>query len=155
MRIAFACDHAGADTRDMILDEIRRLGHEPLDFGTRGAEAVDYPDMAGKALEAFVEGKADRVVLMCGTGLGMNYVANKVPGIRCARCMDEFDARMSRAHNDSNCLALRARERDARDNLAVLRVWLQTPFDGDERHVRRIRKIEETARRLARKENVT
>jgi len=150
MKIAFACDHAAIDARDGVVEEIKRLGHEVIDFGVHSSASVDYPDQAAQALAAFLDGKADRVALMCGTGLGMSYVANKVPGIRCARCTDEYDAKMSRLHNDANCLALRAREQDPALNRRILKVWLETPFEGG-RHQERVDKIEQVARELTEK----
>ena len=89
MKIAFASDHAAHDVRQDILDTIHQLGHEVVDMGAAGVASVDYPDYAVKALQEFKAGRADRVILMCGTGLGMSYVANRVRGVRCARCLDE------------------------------------------------------------------
>ncbi|MCX7045702.1 MAG: ribose 5-phosphate isomerase B [Candidatus Sumerlaeota bacterium] len=148
MKIAFACDHAAIEARDKIVNTLRELGHDVQDFGVHDAASVDYSDYAVKALTFYLQGKADRVVLMCGTGLGMCYVANKAPGVRCARCMDEYDAEMSRRHNDSNCLALRSRQQDPEMNQRILKTWLETPFEGG-RHQRRIDKIEAAARQLA------
>jgi len=147
MKIAFANDHAAADVRDRIVEELKRLGHEVEDFGSHGRQPVDYADYAVKALAAYKEGKADRVVLMCGTGLGMSYVGNRIPGVRCALCTDEFAAKMSRSHNDANCLALRAREQDPELNRKILKLWLETPFEGG-RHQQRIDKIEEDTEAL-------
>ncbi len=144
MKVSFANDHAAVDARDAIVEEIRRLGHEVEDCGAHGPDSVDYPDYAAKALAAWREGRVDRVVLMCGTGLGMSYVGNKTPGVRCALCTDEYAAEMSRLHNNANCLALRAREQDPEMNLKVLRIFLETSFEGG-RHQRRVEKIDQIA----------
>ncbi len=141
MKIAFASDHAAVEARGPIVAEIERLGHEVIDFGYDGSESVDYPDFAIRALRAFRQGEVDRVILMCGTGLGMSYVANKVTGVRCARCLDEYDAQLCRTHNNTNCLALRARHQDPALNRRIVEIWLTTPFEGG-RHQRRIEKIE-------------
>jgi len=147
MKVAFANDHAAAEVRDAIVEEIQRLGHQVVDFGARGSQSVDYPDYAAKALGAYKRGEADRVVLVCGTGVGMSMVANKVPGIRCAVCTDEYAARMSRSHNDANCLALRAREQAFETTRKILKIWFETPFEGG-RHQRRIDKIEQAVKGL-------
>lgn len=147
MKIAVANDHAAVEAREAVIEEIRRLGHEPVDFGVRNAESVDYPDRAIEALGAFKRGEADRVVLLCGTGIGMSMVANKVSGVRCAVCTDEYGAEMSRAHNDANCLALRGREIGDDANRRIVRKWIETPFEGG-RHQRRVDKIESLAREL-------
>ena len=141
MRIAFANDHAGASMRAVLLDELRKRGMEVLDFGSDSTQSVDYPDCAEVACQAVLDGKADRAVLVCGTGVGICIAANKIKGIRCALCFDDFSARMSREHNDANALALRAREFDPEVNRRILGLWLETAFSGGERHLNRIRKI--------------
>lgn len=147
MRIAFSNDHAGAPMREHLLPLLRELGHEILDFGADGQASVDYPDYASPALRALISGQVERTILVCGSGVGMSIVANRIPGVRCALAVDVWTAEMSRRHNDTNCLALRAREQDPKVNVAIVEKWLATDFEGD-RHRRRIEKIEEIAAAL-------
>ena len=141
LKIAFANDHAALEMRPHLLEEMRRHKVEVLDLGTDESASVDYPDFAQKACDLVVRGEADRAVLVCGTGIGISIAANKIKGIRCALCHDEFDAEMSRQHNDANALALRGRHFDPEMSRRILRVWLETPFTSDDRHDRRIGKI--------------
>jgi ribose 5-phosphate isomerase B len=120
---------------------LTRRGIEVLDFGTAGTQSVDYPDYARLACEAVAAGQAEKAVLACGSGVGICIAANKVKGIRCALCLDEMSAEMSRLHNDANAIALRGREFDPERAARILGIWLDTPFSGDERHQRRIDKI--------------
>lgn len=143
MRIALANDQGALEARAVVLDELSKIGVEVVDCGTEQTMGIDYPDMAEAACRAVVEGRAEHAVLMCGTGIGISIAANKIKGIRCALCMDEYAARMAREHNDANALALRGREFDQDRNRAILRVWLETPFSGVDRHQRRIDKIGE------------
>lgn len=140
MKIAFSNDHAAVASRHLI-DELKKAGHEVLDFGVSTEDRVDYPDVAAPALEALKRGEADRIVLVCGSGIGMSIVANRVPGVRCALVTDPWAAEMCRHHNDSNCLALRSREQSEAVNSQLLKIWLETPFDHG-RHEERIEKIE-------------
>lgn len=141
MKIAFSNDHAATAARQDLIKTLRDLGHEVIDYGESKGESVDYPDMAGPALRDLASGKVDRVVLMCGSGIGMSMVANKVAGVRCAMVTDEWAAEMSRRHNDANCLALRAREQSPETNRRIVETWLSTEFDGG-RHQPRIDKIQ-------------
>lgn len=141
MRIAIANDHAGASMRDIVIKVLQAHGHEIIDCGTDGSCAVDYPDYAIQAVTKLVQHEVDRVILICGSGIGMSIVANRIPGVRCALATDLFAAEMSRRHNDANCLALRAREQSPELNAQIVEKWLETPFEGD-RHSRRIEKIE-------------
>jgi ribose 5-phosphate isomerase B len=142
MKIALANDHAAYPAREDILAALRQAGHEVLDFGSDSSDPVDYADFAEKACLALRDGQAQRAVLLCGTGQGMVIAANKMPGIRAARCLSEEDARLARAHNDSNALCLRGgwgREKD-QELAAILAVWLETDFEGG-RHRQRVDKI--------------
>jgi ribose 5-phosphate isomerase B len=141
MRIAFSNDHAALDQREGLIGKLKALGHEVTDFGACTAASVDYPDFALPAVEAFCRGEVDRVVLVCGSGIGMSIVANRFPCVRCALVTDLFAAEMSRRHNDANCLSLRTREQAADLNQQILEVWLNTPFEGG-RHQKRLDKIE-------------
>jgi ribose 5-phosphate isomerase B len=147
MKIAFSNDHAAYDEREKLIQEIKSLGHDVIDFGTRQNASVDYPDMAEKALEAVVEGTVDRAVLACGSGMGMSMVANRIPGVRCALATDTYGAEMSRRHNDANVLALRTREQSEGANEKIIKTWLETPFEGG-RHLARVKKIDEVAKRI-------
>lgn len=133
--------------REHLLPILKQLGHEVLDFGADGQASVDYPDYASPALRALISGQVERTILVCGSGVGMSIVANRIPGVRCALAVDVWTAEMSRRHNDTNCLALRAREQDPKVNVAIVEKWLATDFEGD-RHRRRIEKIEEIAAAL-------
>ena len=147
MNVAVGCDHAGFVLKSAVVESLgRREGVEVLDFGVHSEERADYPDIALKVARAVSEGEADRGVLLCGTGIGMAIAANKVRGIRAAACNDVESARMARAHNDLNLLALGGRVLDPDRAAEILDVWLSTPFEGD-RHLVRINKIaaEETA----------
>ncbi len=141
MKIAIGADHAGYRLKAELLDQIRALGHEIEDFGAHGPESVDYPDFASAVCNQIVMGKADRGILICGTGIGMSIAANKVPGIRCALVHDLFSAKATREHNDSNVLALG--ERVVGPGLAqeIVATWLGTEFSQGERHTNRIHKI--------------
>ncbi|MCX7624614.1 MAG: ribose 5-phosphate isomerase B [Candidatus Sumerlaeaceae bacterium] len=153
MRIALSNDHAGAPMRAVIMEVLRSLGHEVIDYGSDGTCSVDYPDYALPALRALLAGQADRVILICGSGIGMSITANRLPGVRCALVTDLFAAEMSRRHNDANCLALRARQQSPDLNAEIVKKWLETPFEG-ERHLRRLTKIEEATRTLRRELNL-
>jgi len=147
MRIAFSNDHAALDTRQAILDEIKALGHEVVDYGVPEPTSVDYPDMAAPAARDLAEGKVDRAILACGSGIGMSIVANRIPGVRCAMVTDLYGAEMSRRHNDANCLALRSRAQSPDLNREIVKAWLQTPFEGG-RHQGRVEKIDSVACRI-------
>ena len=149
MKIAFGNDHAGVNQREMIFRVVQALGHEIIDCGTNSPESVDYPDIAEQVTRMVVSGKAERGIIMCGTGIGMSMVANKFPGIRCSVCTDEYGARMARAHNNANVLALRGREFDAVKNEQIVRIWLTTHFEAG-RHERRVHKIHLLEEKIAR-----
>jgi ribose 5-phosphate isomerase B len=140
MKIAFANDHAATSIRMDLLDAIKSAGHDVIDCGTDSESSVDYPDMAGAAIAEFLAGRADRVVLVCGSGVGMSIAANRHPEVRCVLAVDPWTARMARAHNDANCLALRAREQSPEVNRAILAEFLSGTFEGG-RHERRVAKL--------------
>ncbi len=140
MRIAVASDHAGYRLKEELKLLLRELGHEVRDFGTHSEDPVDYPDLVVLAAEAVSRNECDRGLVLGGSGNGEAMAANKVAGIRCALCHDVTTARLSRAHNDANVLALGQRVVGLEVARDLLRVWLQTPFDGG-RHQRRIEKL--------------
>ena len=144
--IALGADHAGWELKEALKAWLIEKGHQVLDFGTHSPESVDYPDYALEVAESVASGKAERGLLVCGTGIGMTMTANKVPGIRAALCSDPFVARMSREHNDANILALGGRLTDRDLGLEILRMWLSTEFAGG-RHEGRLGKIAQIERR--------
>src|SRR5258705_13179275 len=141
MKIAVASDHAGFDYKETIKALLTRLGHEFRDFGTDSPAPVDYPLFIRPAGEAVARAECERGIVLGGSGNGEAIVANKVPGIRCALCWNEQTAKWSRLHNDANMLALGQRPIYEAAALHIVRVWLETPFEGG-RHLRRIQQIE-------------
>jgi ribose 5-phosphate isomerase B len=140
VKIATASDHAGYDLKKGILSYLAERKIDFEDFGCGPDERVDYVDYAEKAVQSVCSGRHDRAILICGTGLGMAMVANKFKGIRATPCCDEYSAEMSRSHNDSNCLTMGGRILPLDEALEIVRVWLETGFEGG-RHQERIDKI--------------
>jgi ribose 5-phosphate isomerase B len=145
MRVAIGSDHAGYDLKTHLVASLERLGHETIDLGTGSTEPVDYPPVCAAVGRAVVEGRADRGIVLGGSGQGEQMSANKVPGVRAALCNELYTARLSRAHNDANVLAMGGRI--VAPGLAdeILELWLTTPFDGG-RHQRRVDQIAELER---------
>ncbi|MBI4126236.1 MAG: ribose 5-phosphate isomerase B [Deltaproteobacteria bacterium] len=141
MRIALAADHAGYELKEALRLKLATQGHALQDFGAHNGERSDYPDFALQAARAVGEGKADRAILMCGSGIGMCISANKIRGVRAAVLRTEEDATLSRSHNDANvaCFGSRMTSVDAVERLTNL--FLATAFEGG-RHADRVRKIE-------------
>lgn len=137
MKIALGCDHGGFDLKEVIAGRIKEAGHEVEDLGCESPVSVDYPDFAKAVCAAVSEGRCQRGILICGTGIGMSMAANRFPVIRAALCHEEFTARMSREHNDANVLCLGARVIGPGLALEIVKVWLATEFAGG-RHQRRI-----------------
>lgn len=142
MKIAMASDHAGYKLKEELKKFVERKGHEAVDFGTNSEASCDYPDFARPAAEAVSGGKADRGILICGSGVGVTIVANKVRGIRAVLVHDVYTAKQSREHGDCNVLTLAGKKITKAKAHKIVAVWLKTKFSGDERHIRRIRKIE-------------
>ena len=140
MRIALGADHAGVEAKDRLVSQLQAAGHEVDDCGTHGLESVDYPDYAKVVAKKVAAGEAERGILVCGTGIGMCITANKVPGVRAAKCNDTYEARMCRAHNDANVLCLGARVADAGVLDEMVQVFVTEPFEGG-RHARRVDKM--------------
>lgn len=145
-RIPIAADHAGFELKQKLVGTIRELGFEPQDMGADSAEPSDYPDLAHPVAQAVSEGSAGRGVLLCGSGIGMDIVANRYPGVRAALVWDPEIAELSRKHNDANVLVLPARFISEDTGVEILRRWLTTGFEGG-RHERRVDKIEPHASR--------
>lgn len=141
MKIAIACDHAALELKNAVKKHLTDRGFEVVDFGINEPGSVDYPDYALPVAEAVAGGKADKGILICGTGIGMSICANKVKGIRCALCSDTFSARATREHNDANVLAFGERVVGGGLALDIVDAFLDTPFSNAERHIKRIDKI--------------
>ena len=142
MKIALASDHAGFEAKEKLKIFLNELGHEVMDFGTDSTDSVDYPDYALPVAQAVADGKFERGILICGSGIGMAIVANKIPGIRAALCHSQSIAQVSRSHNDANILCLSGWMLKQDEISEIIQVWLKTSFSGG-RHMRRIKKIKE------------
>jgi ribose 5-phosphate isomerase B len=141
MKISLGSDHAGFRYKEKIKEFLTGQGHEVIDFGTHSAEPTDYPLFIRPAAEAVARGEAERGIVLGGSGNGEAITANKVPGIRCGLCWSEQVAIWSRAHNDANVLSLGERTISEEEALKIVKIWLETPFEGG-RHIRRIQLIE-------------
>lgn len=139
--IGIGCDHGGYQLKLEIIKYLKKKGLEFKDFGCDG-ESVDYPIIAKKVGQAILDGECEKGILICGTGIGISIVANKMKGIRCALCSDCFSAEATRLHNDTNIVALGGRVVGPELAVKIVDTFLNTPFSGDERHVRRISMIE-------------
>src|SRR5262245_47492882 len=140
MKIAIGSDHRGREVKRRVVTLLPQLGHEVLDLGPDGTDSVDYPDFAFQVAEAVSSGRVERGILICGTGIGMCIAANKVKGVRAAPCHDSITAEMSRRHNDANVLCLSADLLGDELIDRMVRIWLETEFEGG-RHARRVEKI--------------
>ncbi|MBK7596036.1 MAG: ribose 5-phosphate isomerase B [Gemmatimonadetes bacterium] len=141
-RIPIGADHAGYELKEILVAELERRGFDVEDVGTHSTESTDYADYAHPVAREVETGEAKRGILMCGTGLGMSYAANRHHGVRAAVAWTPEIAALARQHNDANVLVLPARFLDADTARAILGAWLDTPFEGG-RHERRIAKIED------------
>ena len=150
MRIACAFDHAGFPLKPVVLETLRAAGHDPVDLGTNSTEPVDYPDVARKAADAVLDGTAVRAVVVCGSGAGVAVAACKVPGIRAATAHDTYTAHQAVEHDDVNVLCLGARVIGPALAADVIAAFLGAAFTGEERHRRRLGKIEALEREFAR-----
>ena len=140
VRVVIGSDHAGFRLKDTIKALLDRMGISYEDVGTVTAASVDYPDFAEAAARAVLDGRADRGILVCGTGIGMSIAANKIPGIRAALAWNEATARLGRSHNDANILALGGRTTPAAAVEGILRAFLFTEYEGG-RHDARLAKV--------------
>lgn len=146
-KIAIGSDHAGFGLKEDVLGLLKGLNIDIVDCGTNTAESVDYPDFGAKVSELVSSGEVERGILICGTGIGMSMVANKYPNVRAALCNDIFSAKMSRMHNDANILVLGSRVIGKDLASEIVKVWLNTPFEG-ERHLKRLLKIKKIEEKL-------
>ncbi len=142
MRIAIGSDHGGYPLNERVIEELRRAGHELIDFGTHdGSQPDDYPDYALKVGQAVQNGDAEIGILICGSGVGAAVAANKLSGIRAALCGDTYSGHQSREHDDCNVLCLGARVVGEELALDIVRAFVAARFTGEERHQRRLAKI--------------
>lgn len=147
MKIAVGSDHAGYELKEKIAEHLKNQGLTVEDYGTNGNNSVDYPDFAVTVAEAVSQGRIDRGILICGTGIGMSIAANKFPHVRAALCHDVYSAEMSRRHNNANILVLAGRVLKSDLAINMVDVWLKTEFEGG-RHKSRIDKIGEIEKRF-------
>jgi len=140
MKVAVASDHRGFEAKEQVKAQLAQMGHECVDFGTGSNSPVDYPDLAYVAAKAVSNHEVDRAIMICGTGIGMCIVANKVKGVRGALCYDELSAQVSRQHNDANVLCVSGDLIGEVMLRKIVETWLTTDFSGG-RHQRRVNKI--------------
>ncbi len=141
MRLVLGSDHAGYELKQELIEYLRALRHEVVDVGTHSTAAVDYPDYAEAVAGALRDGRAERGVLICGSGVGACVAANKVPGIRAAICHDSYSAHQGVEHDDMNVLVLGSRVIGPELGKELVRDYLRANFSGEERHVRRLGKV--------------
>ena len=141
MRVVIGSDHAGFDLKKGLVEYLCRMGYEVLDVGTDSTEPVDYPDFAKAVGEVINQGRADRGILICGSGVGASVAANKIPGIRAGLCHDTYSARQGVEHDNINVLVLGARVIGYELAKEVVRVFLDARFTNEERHSRRLKKL--------------
>lgn len=141
--IGIGCDHGGYALKQEIIAYLKEKNIAYEDFGCDSEKSVDYPEYAKKVAHAVAEGKCEKGILICGTGIGISIAANKVKGVRAALCHDVFSAKATREHNDANILAMGGRVVGPGLALMIVDTFLNTEFSNDERHIRRIEQIEE------------
>ncbi len=145
MKIAIGSDHAGFQLKEIVKSTLTELGYEIVDFGTNSESSVDFPDYGTPVAEGVSNGDFDRGIVICGNGLGMSYVANKVPGIRCALATSVILAQESRKHGNANVLSLGGRPEtgglETDKALQIVKAWLETDYEGG-RHQKRLDKIQ-------------
>ena len=137
MKVAFGCDHAGFALKAPVVDHLKEMGYEVVDFGCYTPERVDYPAQGEKVARAVAGGECDRGVLICGTGIGISLAANRIKGIRCVNASEEYTVKLSRHHNNSNVLSVGARVIGTEKAISLMDTFLTEEFDGG-RHQRRI-----------------
>ena len=149
MRVALASDHAGFELKQHLTHVLQEQGHEVVDLGTHGTEAVDYPDYAEAVALALREGRAQRGILLCGSGVGASVAANKVPGVRAGLCHDTYSAHQGVEHDDMNVLVLGARVIGVATAQELVDAFLRAAFTREERHQRRLNKVQVLEARYA------
>lgn len=142
MKVAVAADHAGYPLKQLVIEDLKSVGHEPLDMGTHDpSQPDDYPDFTALACEAVRAGQAERAVIICGSGVGASVAANKFPGIRAGLCHDHYSAHQGVEHDDMNVLCLGARIVGSEVARELVTVFVNARFSGEERHRRRLGKV--------------
>ena len=141
MKVAIGCDHGGINLKPALIDYLEKNGIEYKDFGCYDKSSVDYNDYGEAVATAVAKGEFDFGILICGTGIGMSMVANKIKGVRCAHVSDVFSAKATREHNDANVLAFGERVIGVGLMTEIVSAFLSTPFSNGERHIKRIEKI--------------
>jgi ribose 5-phosphate isomerase B len=141
LKLAIGCDHGGFELKEPIINFLKGMGHEVIDLGTDSTKAVDYPDYALAVGKAVIEGRAERGIVICGSGVGACVAINKIPGIRAGLCHDTFSAHQGKEDDDTNVLCLGARIIGVQLALEVVKTWVNAVFSGAERHVRRLEKV--------------
>lgn len=141
MKIAIGSDHGALALKEKVKEHLEKQGYEVEDFGTYDEKSCDYPDFCAAAARAVAEGKCQKGIVLCTTGIGASIAANKVRGVRCALLTDTWTAKMTRLHNDTNVMALGAGVVGENLALEIVDTWLSTPFSGEARHQRRIDKV--------------
>lgn len=142
MKVAISGDHAGYQYKNLIAAQLKKLGHEVIDYGTCDAAAVDYPDYGYAVGESVASGVAERGIVVCGSAIGISIAANKVPGVRCAVCYEPYITELSRRHNDANVMALSERLMGIEMVERLVEIFMSTPFEGG-RHAYRAAKLSE------------
>lgn len=137
MKIGIGNDHSALELKAIIIDYVKEMGHEIVDFGTNESASCDYPVYGRKVAEAVAAGEVEKGILICGTGVGISLAANKVKGIRCVVCSEPYSAKLSRMHNNSNILSFGARVIGSEMAKLIVKEWLEAEFEGG-RHQRRI-----------------
>jgi ribose 5-phosphate isomerase B len=150
MKIACAFDHAGFPLKELVLEVVAAAGHEAIDLGTNSTDPVDYPDTARAAGDAVIDGRADRAVVVCGSGAGVAVAGCKIPGIRAACAHDPYTGHQAVEHDDVNMLCLGARVIGPAVATEVIQAFLGAQFSGEERHVRRLGKVNAIEREFSR-----
>lgn len=143
MKIAIGADHGAFDRKEMVIKHLEEKGYTVKDFGTYSIDSCDYPEYGKAVANAVANGEYDKGIVMCTTGIGISITANKVKGIRCALCSDVTSARLTREHNDANVLAIGAGIIGPNLTMDIVDMFLTTEFSGEEKHARRISKIED------------
>ena len=141
-RIIIGCDHGGLNLKNKVVEHLKEIGYEVEDLGTYTTESVDYPIYAKKVAHTVADGKYEKGIIICGTGIGVSIVANKVKGIRASLCGDTFSAKATRQHNNSNILCMGERVIGAGLALDIVDIWLTTEYEGG-RHQKRIDMMED------------
>ncbi|QGJ70954.1 Sugar phosphate isomerase YwlF [Planctomycetales bacterium 10988] len=141
MIVVIGSDHAGYELKQFLLPLVKEAGYEVLDVGTHSCDSVDYPDFAQKVGEAILEGKSEKGILICGSGIGASIAANKLPGIRAGICHDTYSAHQGVEHDDMNVLVMGSRVIGVQLAADIMRSYLASHFTGEERHTRRLHKV--------------